>query len=71
MHKRVNFDKLQILRDTSEKRIIIHKECNKIRGESLILQPNSRTELRQTPEWNCVKLPNVGCRLLYGRKLQT
>ena len=33
-----------------KKRIIIHEECNKIRGESLILQPNSRMELRQTPE---------------------
>ena len=29
------------------KKKIIHKECNKIQRESLILQPNSRTELRQ------------------------
>ena len=25
-----------------------------LRGESLILQPNSRMELRQTPEWGGV-----------------
>ena len=35
------------------------------------IAPNSRTELRQTPEWNCAKLPIMGYKLLYGRKLQT
>ena len=39
------------------------------RRKSVILQPNSRTELRQTPERNCAKLPNMSCKLLYGRKL--
>jgi hypothetical protein len=55
----------------SQERINVANKCNKIRGELLILQPNSRTELCQTPEWNYAKLPNVGCKLLYGRKLQT
>ena len=41
------------------KKKIIHKECNKIQRESLILQPNSRTELRQTPERNCAKMVGV------------
>ena len=52
-----------------ENRIIIPRECNKIQRESLFLQPNSRTGLRQIPEQSRAKLPNKRRKLLYGSEL--